>query len=199
MTRTAMRSACGALSLVAVPAHAHLIETGLGPIYDGVLHFALTPEDVAPTLALALFAGLRGAAHGRAAMLTLPAAWFVTGCIGIAAAGLANDIALGAVAWLPLLLFGGLAAGDVRVSHRVTMILAIALGAFLGFENGATMAPPGPGLSGLAGVVTCAFVVVALTAALVASRETQLMRTAARVIGSWIAASGVLLLGWSFR
>ncbi len=199
MTRTAMRAACGALSLFALPAHAHLIETGLGPVYDGVMHFALTPEDVAPTLALALFTGLRGAAHGRAAMLALPVAWFVSGCIGLAAAGLANDIALGAAAWVPLLLLGGLAAGDVRVSSCVTAALAIALGVFLGFENGVTMAPPGPGVSGLMGVVTCAFVVVTLTSALVASRDSQLMRTAARVVGSWIAASGLLLLGWSFR
>jgi urease accessory protein len=199
MTRGAPRSLCAALAIVALPAHAHLIETGMGPAYDGVSHFALTPEDIAPTLALALFAGLRGSAHGRRAMLALPAAWFVSGCFGLAAAGLTNDITLGALSWLPLLVLGGLVAADVRVSVRITTALAIALGLFLGFENGVTMAPPGPGLSALTGVVICAFVVVTLTSALVASRNTQLMRIAARVIGSWIAASGVLLLGWSLR
>ena len=199
MTGAVVRAACGALLLIAAPAHAHLIETGMGPVYDGVSHFALTPEDIAPTLALALFAGLRGPAHGRRAMLALPAAWFVSGCFGLAAAGVTNDITLGALSWLPLLALGGLVAADVRVSVRITTALAIVLGLFLGFENGVTMAPPGPGLSALTGVVICAFVVVTLTSALVASRDTQLMRTAARVIGSWIAASGVLLLGWSFR
>jgi hypothetical protein len=44
---------------------AHLNPTGLGPIYDGCLHLLLSPEDLAPALALALLAGLRGAHYGR--------------------------------------------------------------------------------------------------------------------------------------
>ncbi len=42
-------------------AEAHLVTTGLGPVYDGVGHLMLTPEDLVPVIALALFAGLRGA------------------------------------------------------------------------------------------------------------------------------------------
>jgi len=33
--------------------------TGMGPIYDGLLHFLMSPEDLIPALALALLAGLR--------------------------------------------------------------------------------------------------------------------------------------------
>lgn len=186
--------------LLTVPAHAHLIETGLGPVYDGISHFALSAEDIAPTLALGLFAGLRGAAHGRRAMLVLPAAWLFGGCIGLVAGSIANDITLGArYGSLPFLVLGGCVAADIRVSANTITLLAIALGLLLGFENGISMTSPGPGLSGLAGVITCAFILVTLTAALVASRDTQVFRIAARVIGSWIAASGLLLLGWSFR
>ena len=46
-------------------AQAHLVTTGLGPIYDGVGHFFLSPEDVLIAIALALFAGMRGPAAGR--------------------------------------------------------------------------------------------------------------------------------------
>jgi len=42
-------------------ASAHLVTTGLGPVYDGIGHLVLTPEDFVPVLAIALFAGLRGA------------------------------------------------------------------------------------------------------------------------------------------
>ena len=49
-------------------AHAHLVTTGLGPVYDGITHFALSPDDILPALALALFAGLRGPPPGRRAM-----------------------------------------------------------------------------------------------------------------------------------
>ena len=59
--------------------HAHLVNTGLGPFYDGVSHFALTPEDLLPALALALLAGQRGARAGRLALFVLPAAWLLGG------------------------------------------------------------------------------------------------------------------------
>jgi hypothetical protein len=39
----------------------------MGPIYDGLLHFLTSPEDLVPVLALALFAGLRGVRYGREA------------------------------------------------------------------------------------------------------------------------------------
>jgi hydrogenase/urease accessory protein HupE len=40
-------------------AQAHLVTTGLGPVYDGISHFLLSPDDLIPVLALALLAGLR--------------------------------------------------------------------------------------------------------------------------------------------
>ena len=46
-------------------AHAIIVSTGLGPFYDGLSHFALTPEDLLPALALALLVGLSGARAGR--------------------------------------------------------------------------------------------------------------------------------------
>ena len=63
--RLALAAAAAALLLPAT-LHAHLVNTGLGPFYDGVSHFALTPEDLLPALALALFAGQRGARLGPA-------------------------------------------------------------------------------------------------------------------------------------
>jgi len=64
---------------------AHLNSTGLGPVYDGLAHFLLSPEDLVPVLALALFAGLRGAAYGRRALFVLPGAWLLGGFVGMAA------------------------------------------------------------------------------------------------------------------
>ena len=47
------------------PAFAHLVTTGMGPVYDGIGHLLLTPEDLVPVFAIALYAGLRGAVAGR--------------------------------------------------------------------------------------------------------------------------------------
>ena len=57
------------------PAEAHLNSTGMGPIYDGITHFLLSPDDLVPALAVAMLAGLRGASYGRRVMFVLPAAW----------------------------------------------------------------------------------------------------------------------------
>jgi urease accessory protein len=187
---------CGSLALLAAPADAHLIDTGLGPFYDGILHFVLTPEDLAPTLALALFVGLRGADHGRRALFILPIVWLLGGCIGIA-----NDFTLGAHwNWLPLLLLGGLAAADMRLSLGATTLLIGVFGLYAGYQNGIAMTPPaGPGLTGLIGVASSVVVVVTLIAAWIVSLQAAWTRIAARVAGSWIAATGLLLLGWSLR
>jgi hydrogenase/urease accessory protein HupE len=56
-------------------AAAHLVSTGMGPVYDGIGHPLLTPEDLVAVLALALSAGLRGAAAGRRTMFLMPLAW----------------------------------------------------------------------------------------------------------------------------
>ena len=52
---------------------------------------------------------------------------------------------------------------------------------------------------GLVGIVTTLFVTVVLVAALVVGLRAPWSRIAVRVAGSWIAAIGLLLLGWPFR
>ena len=74
------------LALGCGSADAHLEATGMGPVYDGLLHFLTSPEDLVPVLALALLAGLRGAAYGRRALFTLPAAWLFGSLAGLHAA-----------------------------------------------------------------------------------------------------------------
>ena len=72
-----------ALALLLPPAaQAHLVSTGIGPVYDGMSHFVLTPEDLLPVLAMALLAGLNGA--GRPLVLfVLPVAWLAGGLAGL--------------------------------------------------------------------------------------------------------------------
>jgi hypothetical protein len=60
------------------------------------------------------------------------------------------------------------------------------------------------GQSGLAvvavvGLASAVFVMITLAAAFVIQLRVHWARIAVRVVGSWIAASGLLMLGWSFR
>ena len=184
-----------ALALCPLSAYAHLIETGLGPVYDGITHFALTPEDLIPALALAMFAGLRGTESARRVMFVLPAAWLIGGIVGT----LAGAPALVVPVWLPLLALGGLVAADARLPAAATAAIAALLGIALGYANGYAMAQAGPGLRGVVGIAGTVFVLTTLAAACVAAWQAGWMRTAWRAVGGWVAASGLLLLGWSLR
>jgi hypothetical protein len=61
------------------------------------------------------------------------------------------------------------------------------------------MAQAGAGMRGVLGIVGAVFVVTALAAAAAVAWQSGWLRIAWRVAGSWIAASGLLLLGWSLR
>jgi hydrogenase/urease accessory protein HupE len=98
-----------------------------------------------------------------------------------------------------LLLLGSSVAADARIRSGAFALLAGILGLLHGHGNGAAMAESRLGLVGLLGIVSTLFVLVALGAALVVSLRAAWARVAVRVAGSWIAAAGLLLLGWSLR
>ena len=189
-------SAAAALALLPAPAAAHLVTTGLGPVYDGITHFMVSFEDLLPVVALALLAGLNGTRSGRIALLFLPVAWLAGGLGGVLTGVMPLPGMATAVATLVL---GGLVAIDRRLSPRVVAALAAALGLLHGWSNGAGLAAAnreGLALLGIGGMV---FVAVALLAALAASVRAEAGRIAVRVAGSWIAAIGLLLIGWQLR
>jgi urease accessory protein len=186
----------GAVLLLPATSHAHLVNTGLGPFYDGVSHFALTPEDLLPALALALLAGQRGSRAGRLALFALPGAWLLGGLVGLAFPTIDSATALTTVSFLAL---GGLVAADARLGPEWVAGLALVVGLLHGYLNGAAMSQAKLGALGLLGIVSTLFVVVALAAAFVVALRAPWARIAVRVAGSWIVAIGLLMLGWSFR
>jgi hydrogenase/urease accessory protein HupE len=198
MTRreVARSLAAGGALLAPAAARAHLVNTGLGPFYDGVSHLALTPEDLLPALALALLAGQRGAGTGRRVLLALPAAWLVGGLAGLVWPVVGPPPALGAAAVVAL---GGLVAAEARLRPALVLALAAAVGLFHGYLSGSSMEQARLGALGLAGVVASLFVLVALGVARVVAIRATWGRVAVRVAGSWIAAVGLLSFGWALR
>jgi urease accessory protein len=189
-------AAAAAIVLWPAAAHAHLVTTGLGPFYDGVSHFALTPEDFLPAIALALLAGQRGSRTGRLALFALPGAWLAGGLVGLALPTI-HTAAL--VTTLSFLALGGLVAAEARLRPEWVTALAVVVGLLHGYLNGTAMAQAKLGTLGLIGIVSTLFVAVALAAALVVAIRAPWGRIAVRVAGSWIVAIGLLLLGWSLR
>jgi len=196
MRRAAQALAALLIALGCSSARAHLQTTGMGPVYDGLMHFLTSPEDLVSALALALLAGLRGVAHGRRAVFVLPAAWLV-GCLGGLNAAASVTGALGTA--FALLVLGALVVTDVKLSVSALSVLAALLGLVHGYFNGSGMGVSVASIAAALGVAAAVFVLVVLVAAFVTTLRAQWARIAVRVGGSWIAASGLLMLGWSVR
>jgi hydrogenase/urease accessory protein HupE len=180
----------------ATPAQAHLMNTGFGPFYDGLAHPLVSADDLLPVLALALLAGLGGARLARVVIFALPFAWIV----GMLLGGLAGPP--GAGPWLAALLtvaLGAAVAADRTLSLTAIVVAAAAAGLVHGWENGASLAQTGAGVTGPLGVACTIFVVMTLATGWVVSLRAPWTRIAVRVAGSWIAAIGLLMLGWSVR
>jgi urease accessory protein len=175
-------------------AAAHLVTTGMGPVYDGIGHLLLTPEDLVPAVAMALYAGLRGRAPGRRALFFFPLAWLIGGFIGLAA----DTMPVFPVSAFSFLLVGLLIAADLRLPDNAFTVLAVAVGIMHGFLNGIAL-KAGPAGLGLLGIMSALFVLVALVSAFVVSLKPPWARIVVRVAGSWVAAMGLLMIGWFFR
>ena len=185
-----------AASLWPATAEAHLVTTGLGPIYDGISHVLMSPDDLVPILAMAFLAGLNGPIAGRRTLFTVTLAWLVGGFVGFA---FGRPVLPSGVVAGSFLTLGVLTAVDRRLSPAVVGTVAVALGLLHGWLNGAGIAESQREALGLVGIVVAIFVIVALTAAFVSRLRAGWARIAVRVAGSWVAAIGLLMLGWSVR
>ena len=182
---------------VAPSAQAHLMNTGFGPFYDGLTHLFVSPEDLLPVIALALLAGLRGPRFGRSVLFVLPVAWLVGSTAGLL---LAPQFTLAKAEIIVTIGLGALLAADRPLPLAFVVGLAILLGLFHGILNGYELAKgPSSGPMVTVGVAVGLFVLVSLLAGQAASVRMRWARVAVRVAGSWIAAIGLLMLGWATR
>ena len=186
-----------ALLFLLLPAHAeaHLPTIGLGPVYDGIFHLFLSPEDLIPVVALALLAGQRGPTFARRVLWVVPIAWSTGGMIGMF---------LGAALWpsmtfVSFLVLGGLIASNAKISLPLLTAVASTIGVFHGYLNGLGLNRFNDGPHALVGLALAVCVVIAIFTSFVIPLRRQWALIVIRVAGSWIAASGLLMLGWALR
>ena len=184
-----------ALLAASAPAQAHLVETGFGAFYDGLAHVVLTPADLLVVLAIALMAGQRGMAPARRALFVLPAAWLAGALLGTRFASAPTPV----ITTLPFVAAGMLVLLDAKLRPAAVAVFAGAAGLLHGFANGATMTTGGASTLAVAGAVSAVFCLLAIVAAEVTRLQAGWARVAVRVAGSWIAAAGLLMLGWLAR
>jgi hydrogenase/urease accessory protein HupE len=173
------------------PLLAHLVTTGLGPVYDGILHLLLSPDDLLGVIALALLVGLNGKHASRCALFALPSAWWLGGYCATLSSG---ELELPILSAATTAAVGAMAAFDLKLTPKAATVLSLLFGAFHGFLNGVYVTP-----RGLAGIAVTIFALTAIAAALAVSLRPPWTRIAIRVAASWIAAISLLLIGWTWR
>ena len=188
---------CLIASLFLLPSavQAHLVNSGLGPFYDGSLHLLLSPGDLLGLIAIALLAGLHGPKAGRLVTMTLPVCWLIAGFVGMQLPAMLD------LPWITMLAFaivGLLVAADIRLPPAAIAILAALYGLLQGLQNGSTLASIGADLTALFGIVMTSLVIALLIAAAVVLLRAPWARILIRVAGSWLVAVGVMMLAWLF-
>jgi urease accessory protein len=180
------------------PAAAHL-GTDLGEFYAGLIHPFLHFDSALPLLAAALWIGQLAASSAWKGLVALAG--------GLCAGVVAGLLGLGGGAWSIALRLGALGLGGAvaaRLRPPEPWVLAVLgavgalLGGFAGFEVRADVTRPllfGAGLLAGAGA-GCVYV-----GGLLARFERFWVQVGVRVLGSWIAAVGLLVsaLDWARR
>ncbi|MEJ2330651.1 MAG: HupE/UreJ family protein, partial [Gammaproteobacteria bacterium] len=177
-------------ALIALPSavQAHLVNSGLGPFYDGSLHLLLSPGDLLGLIAIALLAGLQGPKAGRLVTMTLPVCWLIAGLIGMQLPAMLD------LPWLTMLAFGTLGllvAADIKLPPAAVTTLAALYGLLQGLQNGSALASIGADMTALFGIVMTSLVIALLIAAAVILIRAPWARILIRVGGSWLVAVGV--------
>jgi hypothetical protein len=172
-------------------AQAHLVNSGLGPVYDGALHLILSPMDMVRLVALALFAGAQPPRGGRAVVVAVPVAWFLAGA---AALGLATTGTFAVANGAGLFLLGTAVALDLKPPAIVAAAAAFA--ALLGVQSGIELNTDGADWTELLGAAATVLVLMLLATSFVSTATAFATRIVCRVLGSWAAATGLLSIGW---
>lgn len=195
-------AAIAALLLLAAPsaAQAHIIASRLGDFYTGALHPLTDLQDVVSWLAIGVLAGSLGAATGRWLVVVFP-----TGLLAGLVIGPSWDLAGGNAANAAVLLaLGLLLAAAARIPAVLLAVIAFALAVMRGAANAADLAPETNRVLYAAGLAGAGYAAITLIMALTltfrradAGPATAWRGIAIRALGGWIAAIGLMMVGFA--
>ena len=184
-------AAAALATLSPLPAFAHPMQ-GVGDFYAGMLHPVVTIETVLPMVALSLLAGQQRRETAIHLLAAFPAA-LIVGAL-LASLGIAPS-RLGIV---QLILTAGLGI-LVAFARRVPSWLLVALGAVLGISagwaNAAELVAQASRFRFIAGLAVVGLLLLVYGNGLVRNLKWEWTQIAVRVVGSWIAAVSILVLG----
>jgi nickel/cobalt exporter len=180
-----------ALGLIPAPAFAHLVNTGVGEFYAGMLHPLTSIEHLLPAVALALLAGRCGTRVARWTVAVFPPALIAGTWVGQGFTHLdfIHPVSLVAMSVLGLMLVAGR-----RLPLGAMATVAVGVGLLLGYRSGVDMANAGVGVQFIPGVGLTGFIVAALGSAWMLSTLSPPVGVALRLAGGGLAVAGISML-----
>jgi urease accessory protein len=184
-------AAVGIATLSPLPAFAHPMR-GVGDFYAGMLHPVVTMETVLPMVALSLLAGQQRRKTAIHLLAAFPAALIV----GALLASLRDaPSSLGVVQLILTAGFGILVAFARRVPSWLLVALGAVLGISAGWANAAELVGQASRFRFIAGLAVVGLLLLVYGNGLVRNLKWEWTQIAVRVVGSWIAAVSILVLG----
>jgi hydrogenase/urease accessory protein HupE len=175
------------------PAAAHTLDNRFGDFYAGVVHPLTALEHAPPILATGLLAGQQGERAARWLVLVFPLALLIGAVLAATAPPLP---AMGFLDTASFVVLGLLVAAALRLPLPVLIALGALFGISHGYENGRAMAPDAAVHLFVLGVAAVGGLVTALvSAAIIDLSDAAWLRIGVRVVGSWIAAIGIMMIG----
>jgi urease accessory protein len=173
------------------PAAAHAVVEGLGSVQAGLLHPFLTPAHALALVALGLSVGQQ-MRRRRKTLIILFAVALIAAVGAIAAAFAFTE-------GTNLLLAAALVTGLLTVLARqlpfwVLGFLTVAVAVGIPFDSVPQEIRAQPTLLSLAGTILGAWLVVTVIGTSAAEPRREWMRIGVRILGSWTAASALLVL-----
>ena len=183
--------AVGLGALAPLPAFAHPMQ-GVGDFYAGMLHPVVTIETVLPLIAFSLLAGQQRRETAAYLLATFPAALIV----GALLATRGNAPAYLGVIQLTLTAgFGVLVALGRRVPSWLLNALGTVLAICVGWGNSSEVFGQVSRFRFIAGLAVVGLLLLVYGNGLVRNLKREWTQIAVRVVGSWIAAVSILVLG----
>ena len=165
---------------------------GIGDFYAGMLHPLTAIEWVLPMVALSLLAGQQGRETALSAMAVFP--------VALAAGAVAGDVfpSTGQAEMANICLMvalGLLVAWAGRMPLGLSVAFAASIGLTVGFANGSELTPATSAYRFTAGLALVGLLVISYGVGFVRWLKAPWTKVGVRVVGSWIAAVGILFLG----
>ena len=176
---------------------AHLVNTGFGPFYNGLCHPFVNPVDLMMIVSLALLAGIAGPASGRKTLFCLTLAWMAG--LGLGHFWLKSSTSIPALSAAMIFGIAILVTSNLRCPLFLLATLGVLIGVIFGISNGGEFVSLGNSVLPLFGVITSVFVLMSCVTAISIKNHSGWRHIVIRVLGSWIAAASLLMIGWELR